>query len=236
MSAEAAEAGATAGSGSPPVPAAASDDAPPRRGHALGIGEPRVPEPFTREQRLLHAARTNDRATLERALALGVSVEAKDDLGRSALLLAARDARSLDLVRFLHEQGAAIDEPDVGGRTALSWAATRGDLAIVEYLVAEGAEVDRRDAHARTPLFYAAIANHAQVVSFLAARGAEVDATGRFDETPLIGACAKQADAAARRLLELGADPSRVDARGRSGRDRARGGSPACLEAAPPGS
>ena len=55
----------------------------------------------------------------------------KDDLGRTALLLAARDAGSLELVRFLHAKGAAVDEPDVGGRAALSYAAESGRLDIV---------------------------------------------------------------------------------------------------------
>jgi hypothetical protein len=64
----------------------------------LGIGEPRAPEPFTLEQRLLDAARRGDDATALRALEKGAPVGAKDDVGRSALLLAARDAGSLELV------------------------------------------------------------------------------------------------------------------------------------------
>lgn len=226
-----------------PASAAGPDGAEPLPGRtpdyvneAMGIGEPRKPQPFTREQRLLHAVRENDRPTVERALALGVSVHARDDLGRSALLLAVRDAGSLELVEYLHAQGARIDEPDVNGRTPLSWAAARGRLALVRYLVEQGAVPDARDAHGRSPLFYAAIGDHPEVVSFLAARGAALDADDRFEETPLIAACAKHANAAARRLLELGADPTRVDRRGRSARDRARGGAPACAEAAPPAS
>ena len=55
---------------------------------ALGIGEPRIPQPFTIEQRLLDAVSRGDRQTIERALEHGASISAKDDLKRSTVLLA----------------------------------------------------------------------------------------------------------------------------------------------------
>ena len=77
--------------------------------------EPLEPAPFTLEQRLLDAARHGDRATLERALARGVSVDAKDDLGRSSLLLAARDAGSLELVRCCTRRAPRSTSPTSAG-------------------------------------------------------------------------------------------------------------------------
>src|SRR5205085_4297550 len=65
----------------------------------LGLGEVRNPEPFTLDQRLLDASSRNDRSTIERALAMGAQLQAKDDLGRSTLFLAVMDAQSLELVR-----------------------------------------------------------------------------------------------------------------------------------------
>ncbi|MEM7411607.1 MAG: ankyrin repeat domain-containing protein [Myxococcota bacterium] len=199
----------------------------------MGIGDVREPEPFTREQRLLHAVRTGDRPTVERALELGVSVHTQDELERSAFLLAVRDAESLELARVLQGAGARVDEADVSGRTPLSYAASHGDLDLVTYLVEAGAEVDGVDDLGRTPLYYAALWNHPEVIRFLHGRGANLDVRGRHDETPLIGACIKNADAAARVLLELGADPTLVDRKGRSARDRARLGTPACQTAHP---
>ena len=195
---------------------------------AMGLGEVRKPERFTREQRLLEAVRTNDRATVERALELGVDVESRDDLGRSALLLAARDAQDPELVAFLHAQGAEPDVADVGGRTPLSWSAARGRLDLMRVLIDAGATIDSVDGQGRTPLFYAAIGNHPEAVRFLAERGAAIDVSDRREETPLIGACAKAANEAAQTLLELGADPERRDSRGRTAQDRARGLAPAC--------
>ena len=57
----------------------------------LEIGAPRAPERFTLEQRLLDAARRGDAATALRALDKGAALDAKDETGRDALLLAARE-------------------------------------------------------------------------------------------------------------------------------------------------
>jgi len=197
----------------------------------MGTGEPRDPQPFTLEQRLLDGVRRNDRETVERALALGAPVESKDDLGRSALLLAARDAGSLELVRFLRERGAAADAPDGEGRTALSFAAEAGQLDLVGYLAEQGAALDRPDAQQRTPLFHAVSADQREVVAWLAERGAALDARDRFGDTPLMIACAKGFGAMAELLLVRGADASLRDQEGRTAADRARPGAENCRAA-----
>jgi len=199
----------------------------------MGTGEPLDPQPFTLDQRLLQAVREDDRATVERALELGASVDAKDDLGRSTLLLAARDAGSLALVQYLHERGAAVDEADLGGRTPLSFAAGRGRLDIVRYLVSQGAAADRADRQGRTPLFHGVLGNHAEVVTFLIAEGGEVNVRDHFRDTPLIAACAKGLGGMAGLLLAHGADPSLRDQEGRTARDRAAPGTGPCLERGP---
>jgi ankyrin repeat protein len=221
----------------PPETAPAPDPSPvgaaTGRNRAMGTGEPLDPQPFTREQRLLQAVREGDRATVERALALGVSVHARDDLGRSALLLAVRDAGSLELVRFLHERGARVDEPDAAGRTPLSFAAGKGRLEIARYLVEQGAEPDRADEQGRTPLFHAVFGGHGDLVGFLLAQGVRVDVRDRFRDTPLMAACAKGYGGIAERLLASGADPTLRDQEGRTARERAAPGTEACLRQDP---
>ena len=205
----------------------------PGGGNALGIGEPRAPETFTLELRFLDAARRGDRATLERAILRGVSLETKDDLGRTALLLAARDAGSLELVRFLREKGAAADVPDVAGRAALSFAAESGRLDLVRELAGYGAETDRADGEQRTPLFFAVLGDHRETVEFLLGKGARVNAANQFGDTPLMMACAKGYGALAALLLARGADPSLRDQEGRTARDRSAPGTAACLAPQP---
>lgn len=224
----------------PAVPASSATPTPIKRSAspaarhpALGIGEPRKPQPFTIEQRLLDAVSRDDRATVERALEHGASISAKDDLGRSLVLLATLDAGDLDLVRWLHAKGAAIDEPDAGGRTALSFAAGSGHLEIVRYLIENGAAVDRTDVQQRTPLFHAAAGNHPEVVAFLLDRGANVNARDQFGDTPLIIACSKGNGDVATLLLRHGANPMLKDQEGRTVQERAEPGTAACLTPSP---
>jgi len=195
----------------------------------MGAGEVRKPQPFTLEQRLLEAVRQDDRPSIERAVELGASLHAKDDLQRSTVLLATLDAGDLELVRWLHEHGVPLDEPDSGGRTALSFAAERGHLAIVQYLVEHDAAVARSDAQQRTPLYHAVGGDHADVVAYLLDHGADVNGRDQFGDTPLIVACGKGNVAAAAVLLKHGADPLLKDQEGRTARDRAAPEAAPCL-------
>jgi uncharacterized protein len=195
----------------------------------MGTGEARDPQPFTLEQRLLDAVRRADRPTIERALELGSTVQAKDDLGRSTVLLATKDAGDLELVRWLRAKRAPVDEPDLGGRTALSFAAEAGRLDLVRELVDAGAVVDRPDGQQRAPLFHAVFGGHDDVVALLLDHGAAVNARDQFGDTPLIVACAKGFGSTAALLLRRGADPSLKDQEGRTAKERSAPGVEPCL-------
>ncbi len=210
----AAEAGASRSAPKPSIP--------------LGPHEPRKPQTFTLEQRLLDAARRGDQTTLERALELGASLGARDELQRSALILAARDAGSVQMVRFLHARGAGLDEADIQGRTALSFAAEAGRIDLVEMLLAGGAAADRADGEGRTPLFHATLTDQQAIVRLLITRGASVNTRDRFGDTPLLVACAKGHGGMAALLLEHGADPSIRDQEGRTIRERSAPGAQVC--------
>ena len=213
----------------PPTPVAATTPNPAGPSHhTLGLGEPRKAEPFTIEQRLLDAVRRDDRPTVERALARGAPIGARDDIGRGVVLLAVLDANDLDLARWLHGRGAAVDEADNGGRAPLSYAAAAGQNATVTWLLEQGAVVDRRDAQQRTPLFHAALGNFPAVIAVLVARGADPNARDQWQDTPLIVACAKGNGDAAAFLLAHGADPALKDQEGRTARERAAPGTTVC--------
>ena len=219
------------GPSTPSAPPSSSTTIERPSGAALGIGEARKPEPFTLSQRLLDAVQRNDRPTIERALELGARLDAKDDIGRSVVLLATSDAGDAALVEWLHDRGAELDEPDVSGRAALSFAASAGRLDLVHYLVDRGAVVDRPDVQKRTPLFHAALANHTAVVGFLLDRGAAVNPRDNYGDTPLIVACAKGFPEMAALLLELGADRSLRDQEGRTAAERSAPGVGPCQNA-----
>lgn len=194
---------------------------PPGGGAIVPRSEPLAPSPFTLEERYLDAARRGDLAMLTRCLDKGVDARAKDGFARSALLLAASDARNLKMVEFLQARGLPVDEPDVRGRTALAYAAGNGQLEIVAYLLAHGATADRKDAQGQTALYNAVLAGSRETVERLVAAGADVNNRDQFGDTPLIGACNKGNDELARLLVEKGADPSLKDQEGRTARERA---------------
>jgi hypothetical protein len=87
------------------------------------------------------------------------------------------------------------------------------DEPIVRLLIERGANVNAKSVRGRTPLLMAASANGTTgVVKLLLAKGADVNAADGIGLTPLIAAAAVGNSAAARLLLERGAD-ARVTAR-----------------------
>ena len=207
----------------------AADPAPPRpSGPPLGIGEPRAPERYTLELRYLQAARDGDRKTIELVLARGVAVDTKDDLGRTALLLAAHDAGSLELVKWLHGRGAALDVPDIGGRAPISWAAEAGHIEMLRWLAGQGVVIDRPDVDERTPLFHAVANEELDAVEFFLDHGANPNAPDHYGDTPLILACSKGYDALAELLLRRGADATLRNHEGKTAAERAAPGSNVC--------
>ena len=191
------------------------------RGPIIPKVEPLKPQPFTIEDRYLDAARRGDLAMLKMCLDKGADAQAKDALGRSAFLLAVRDARNLEMAKFLEGRGLPIDDPDVSGRTPLSYAAGNGDSAIVSYLLDQGAKPDRRDTQGQSPLFNAVLGGSKDAVARLLAAKVDVNVRDRFGDTPLMGACNKGFDDIARMLVEKGADPTLKDQEGRTAPERA---------------
>lgn len=211
-----------------------AEEAPPTASPPSGRGsivpgpEPLAPSSFTLEERYLDAARRGDLAMLKRCLDKGVDARAKDGFARSALLLAASDARNLEMVTFLQARGLPVDEPDVRGRTALGFAAGNGQVEMVSYLLEHGAVADRKDAQGQTPLYNAVLGGSRDTVLRLLAAGADVNNRDQFGDTPLIGACDKGYDDLARLLVEKGADPALKDQEDRTARERAAEGATFC--------
>src|SRR5690606_6155281 len=91
-------------------------------------------------------------------IAAGADTEARDQLGQTALHLAAPNRR-LHAVAALVEGGARLDAVDELGRTPLMRAlAASAQPELIELLLAAGADPDLRDAHGWTTLHYLAVA------------------------------------------------------------------------------
>ena len=115
-----------------------------------------------------------------------------------------------EMVRFLLDRGAAIEETDDLGATALMRAADAGDLALVTLLLDRGANVNNGDWADGTPLSEAAEAGHHAEFDLLLARGA------RF---ALFKAVQYGHLETVRLLLDWGLDPAERDSEGLTARD-----------------
>jgi ankyrin repeat protein len=116
--------------------------------------------------------------TLTVAAALGKLDEVKTMLGSdpdlsavsNALYGAARNGHT-EVVKYLLDQGAAIDTKGFFGGTGLHWAAINGHRETVELLIARGANLELRDEQFNsTPEGWAAEGGHAEIVDLLRAR------------------------------------------------------------------
>jgi len=149
----------------PPVP----PPAPPAQSAAAPPEQPRVkPAPS-----FFEAALEGELDRVARALGSGVTVDARDGEGHTALMLAAFNGH-VDLVRYLLDAGADPALRDPLGRTALMFACTGANLDTVRELLKRGARVNAVDAGEHwTPLMFAAAEGQHDIVQALLAAGAD---------------------------------------------------------------
>jgi ankyrin repeat protein len=89
------------------------------------------------------AVRRGDAAALDRLLAAGADVDAKDPHGQTGLMVAARDGRAA-VVDLLVARGAALDHTAKYRLSALMLAVLNGHAGIARALVAAGADLSLR--------------------------------------------------------------------------------------------
>lgn len=159
------------------------------------------------------AAQANDAAQVRALLQQGADVNAPQPDGLTALHWAAFNG-SPEIVDVLLYAGASLEpRTRAGGYTPLHLAARSGHASIVGLLLERGAEVDTWTSTGVTALHFAAQANDAESVRALVTHGADINAPDGFQSrTPLVFAASRDATAAVRTLLELGADPAIITA------------------------
>lgn len=136
---------------------------------------------------LLDAVMAGDLTQVARVLKNGADVNAANEEGTTALMLAAGLGK-LDLVEHLIKSGATVDATDARGWTALmkalfNYEMNRGFPDVVQALIDAGANIEHQITYGTRPLMLAAGYGEAGVVDVLLAAGADVNAKNEGGRT-----------------------------------------------------
>ena len=124
---------------------------------------------------------------LEALVKARVPVEAKNKLGQTALMLAAREGEEDSLLALL-SHGAAVDAKDTDGWTALLYAAYNGHSRVVEALLDAKADVKTKDTNGWDALTLALSEGRGGAAEKLVAAGAVVPTAPVNRHAPLVHA------------------------------------------------
>jgi ankyrin repeat protein len=125
------------------------------------------------EEQLRQAAYEGDATKVKELLAQGVTEDAIDPDGHTALMWAAYNGHSEILLDLL-KAGAVVDRRDMMGRTALLYGSTGDFPEAVKILLDKGADPNVVDADEHfTPLMHAAAEGNLEVVKVLMSHGAD---------------------------------------------------------------
>jgi ankyrin repeat protein len=182
----------------------------------------------------LHWAVYNDDAEMvDRLLAAGADVNARNDYGASPLSQAAVVGNATVIKRLL-AAGADVDSANADGQTALMVVARSSNIDAAKLLLKHGAKVDAREAwREQTALMWAAAEGQPGMVKLLIEKGADVNARSKENNwdrqvtaeprhqarpaggfSPLLYAARRGCLECARLLVKAGADVNGVDPEG----------------------
>jgi ankyrin repeat protein len=178
--------------------------------------------PGKRRRKLFEAIYQGDGRRIRKLLERGVSPDARDEKGSTALYVAAVQGEAWPVGELL----AAGASPNVESRgtadgTPLCGAASWGHTSVLRALLAAGADPGMPESDGFTALAWAIRGGSYDSVALLLDAGADPNQSDSQGRTPLLLAAEQGRLALVRLLLECGADASIADADGRTARDAA---------------
>ncbi len=158
-----------------------------------------------KEPPLIQAVQAGDLKKAQKLIARGANVNQTDDVGFSALSIAAGRGDE-NMTKLLLDAGANVNARSATlNDTALARAAQTGNAPTVRALLEAGAHINDKDGSGWTPLFNAALKGDAEIAEALLAAGADVNARSSSGWTALKEAQMRRHDNIVERLKSAGA-------------------------------
>jgi hypothetical protein len=127
------------------------------------------------DARFLAAAVKGNLVVIKRLAQSGnADIEARDDIGRTALMLAS-ERGYLSLINFLLDSDANIEAEGTDGWTSLHCASFNGHKYEVKKLLESGAFIEAQTDQGKSPLHLACQNGHEKVIKVLLKNGADID-------------------------------------------------------------
>ena len=166
------------------------------------------------DAQLLEAARIGDTAAVQQLLQKGANIEAKDESGRTPLMVA-DIYNSTNVMKLLLDKGANIEAKDKFDKTPLIDAANYGNAEVVKLLLDKGANIEAKISYdGDTALIRASDEGRSEMVKLLLDRGANIEARKENGQTALIVAANNGKPEVVKVLLENGAQIEARDTNG----------------------
>jgi ankyrin repeat protein len=146
----------------------------------------------------------------------GASIEARNDYGRTPLLLVARESGNAEIAAALIGAGARVEAADRSDATALELAAWRGFGAVVDVLLDHGASLPASNDRVARVTTYAVRRGLDRLFRLLAAHGADLDLPNENGGSLLHAAAEGGSVAMVEVLLDRDLDINRPDRYGRT--------------------
>ncbi|KAF4627646.1 hypothetical protein G7Y89_g10507 [Cudoniella acicularis] len=164
---------------------------------------PTIPPKHTKNEdeiRLFDAARKGNLVMVKLLHQQGVNIEAKDDEGRTAMIIAAENANN-SVMNYLLDSGADIDAQDNDGRTALHKAAS-GPVFVFKSLLQRNPDLEMQTHEGSCALHFAVKSGDEEITRLLLKAGADINRETFEGWTALLYSAKEGYESIARLLLD----------------------------------